>query len=234
MKAFTSSGDAIRLAVSCLHCALPYHPGNRSNGKMFVSLPKEVCQLGVKWVGLLDGWIYGVNVGRQDHEDVAIVCLEKFPDGVDVDDVPAWAPFEETLGFRGQRNLSPYSFVVGKSKTAYVTGTQCTYKDPALKESFLFVEEAGEAGNSGTLMYLKRLDLARPIQLGIYLGTHRRSVTEARDLHVRLRIRMNATAQSNVTLEKAEPRYGPGAFRMAVRGELEFGVIVENQGHGHV
>ena len=162
----TTPEENICLAVSCKHCALNYKLAKGRNPRLrgsyrFVSLPKELIDCGVKWVGLMGGHKYGPGIARRlVARDISIVILNNFPDNVNRDKVPLWPDSPE------QRLFPSTLLVAGWSPTGTVHGSHCTKHF----DHYVFVERSGEAGNSGTLMYLLRPGGQPPLLIGVYTG----------------------------------------------------------------
>ena len=230
------------LAVSCEHCALAYGT-KRAGCKIFVSLPQELVSLGVKWVGLLPSHKFG-SVTRRDHEDIAIVRLEKLPDGLDVKSLPLWMPFQVA----NPRDLAS-AVVAGMSNTATVSGSHWSYRD-GTRLSIIFVEQSGEAGNSGTLMFLLHPDGKEPTVVGVYLGVKNKNSKGDFDLHCRGRICplpdltefeehyvCDAPLQTFSLWKKLTNTYkkfafGVGAFRKVYAEPSVYGVFIEDPRRG--
>ncbi len=61
--------------------------------------------------------------------------------------------------------------VCGRSNAALVHGENVRYVDePDGSAQFVFVESAGEPGNSGTLMFGWSAKKSRPVPIGVYVG----------------------------------------------------------------
>jgi hypothetical protein len=149
------------LAVSCEHYALAYQIANRKirNHFRFVSLPLELIRCGILWVGLSKGHKYGPGASRSDSSDITIVMLVDFPDDIIPENVPVWPKQLSNNDFPVSQMVS------GWSPTGTVHGSHCAL----VSDRLVFVESSGEAGNSGTLMYLLRP--GETLLIGVYLGT---------------------------------------------------------------
>lgn len=157
----TDNTEEMCFAVSCEHCALAYKIANRRTGQRFrfVSLPVELIRCGILWVGLSHGHKYGPSPPkRSSGSDMTIVILREFPDHIHLDSVPIWPSPLSITDF-------PASLIVsGWSTTGAVHGSHCA----RTSDHLVFVESSGEAGNSGTLMYL--LYPGKTTLIGIYVG----------------------------------------------------------------
>lgn len=119
-----------------------------------------MIRCGVLWVGLSRGHRFGPSPPKRlDRSDISIVVLRGFPEHIRLKDVPEWPSPLESSSFPSHLATS------GWSATGAVHGSHCTL----ISDHIVFVESSGEAGNSGTLMYL--LYPGKSLPLGIYLGT---------------------------------------------------------------
>ena len=153
-----------KMAVGAAHCALPFKllPGRdkRCEGFEFVEIPEELCGR-VTRVGIHQGY----HSTRNEDCDLAVVELESFPDRIDPLIVPEWVAFDSV------RPPSWQCKVGGLNLTGSVHGHSCVVGAGPV---FKFVEESGEAGNSGTLMYIvSPHDGENTEIIGVYLGTAR-------------------------------------------------------------
>ena len=160
-----SSGEKdTKIAVSCEHCALPYKVVGRGGKQWrFVSVPLELIECGIVSVGLGSEHLYGpqryVQDNREDRNDISIVILREFPEHIQSDKVPEWPLKVDDTNFPAELIVS------GFSPTGAVHGSHCALGSGC----YLFVENSGEPGNSGTLMYL--CFPGKTVLLGLYLGT---------------------------------------------------------------
>jgi hypothetical protein len=131
----------------------------------------------------------------------------------------------------------------GKTLSGSVRGTGCT--NAVRGTSLLFVEDSGEAGNSGALMYSINPQLGRiPFVIGVYLGTRKGL---SLDLKMRGRIcplpklenfRLHQTAEPSFTsVFQLRTQYGKwksyectnmtSVFKDPLTGKKLFGVFMK-------
>ena len=167
-----------KIAIGAGHCALPYNLLD-TNGKPdpnteFVVIPPELSGLVIS-ICLLPGYMEK----RGGDDDIALLLLNDFPEGVDPTQVAAY-PDDDAIARDLLRGTE--TNVGGTSLVGNVVG-KCIATPGSL---FIFVEDFGEVGMSGTLMYdTSPVPGNEPKILGVYLGTHKRG----RDMKFRGRIR---------------------------------------------
>jgi len=152
-------GQQVLLAVSCAHCAL----GNNleeppRSFEVFVSLPSELAQLGVEWVGLLDDFLTGPDANGKHPvgRDIAVVCLKKFPTDVDPAKAVKWPTNLDTV--LNQRGFSN-AVVAGRSKAGIVSRSCCAVKRESREQPYIcYIQDSSEQGTSGTGMMLLHTD----------------------------------------------------------------------------
>lgn len=210
------------MAVGAAHCAFIFKllPGddNRLARFEFVEIPEELCGR-VTRVGILQGYYSNPS----ENYDLAVLELESLPDRIDPLIVPEW------VAFKSGRAPSWQCKVGGLNLTGSVHGRSCVVgTDPVFK----FVEDSGEAGNSGTLMYIvSPHDGENTEIIGVYLGTARVKMgqrflrhSEA-DLKARGRIlRLPQLTDSVFHWSEVEEPLQPGntfqLYRMGVRSHI--------------
>jgi len=126
---------------------------------VFATLPREICQLGVKSVRVYPQLMHKSSCLERRYDVVVIELINDVPD---YHSKFIWDPNDndDPLATQ-QRNVG------GLSTSGYVIGAHLTY-DPTEKV-FIFVEEAGEPGHSGTLIFATAHGSATLV--GVYQGT---------------------------------------------------------------
>jgi hypothetical protein len=156
-----------KMAIGAAHCGLRYKLGSQGEGPPleFVEIPEELAGI-VDGVLLLPRHRFGCRPDHDD-EDVVVLLLESFPEGVVPAHVVEWRAFDDT----SHESLRKAQ-IGGKTLSGSVRGTGCAGCAIAGKRtSLLFVEDSGEAGNSGALMYNINPQSGRiPFVIGVYLG----------------------------------------------------------------
>jgi len=141
-------------AIGSAHCGF-YHTGN------FISLPKEVCDLGVRDV-FLSGDLCHEQRFSNLKNDILLIRLHS--------PVPNYShrtSFDTTY----KEVPEDGSITCGMSSSGLVQGDMLFYD--SIQKIYIFIESSGEAGHSGTLMFApnqtnQKMNL-RPI--GVYYGT---------------------------------------------------------------
>ena len=151
-------------AIGSKHCAFYYQ--TIAQDKCFVSLPKAIVKAGVKMVGIRD------EDGRSCKyaDDAVAVEIKKCPDGMEPETI---TPYKVETDF----NVSQATFVVGMSESGPVIGK--SLRKDFEERHYVFVEDQGEPGSSGTLMFVPRK--TDPSDLHI-LGTYYGAPSGAMDL----------------------------------------------------
>lgn len=153
----TVAGQQTRyFAIGSKHCAFFYGYVQTGNvpGPHFVSLPQRIVDAGVIGVGILG---YGRSI-LKEHDAVAIE-LNNCPDGLDAKKITIYE-VPETMG-------KSKGFVVGMSESGPILGKSLVQANN--HGHYIFVEDQGEPGNSGTLMFTA--DPKNPGKLQIF-GTY--------------------------------------------------------------
>jgi hypothetical protein len=158
---------ARKMAVGAAHCgqALKLIQSLVESERLeFVEIPEELIGR-VLGLGDLPRIHFG-DAPRADDEDVVVLFLESFPSKIDSNIVPEWKPLAAGTPLSALRGAK----IGGWALFGSVRGTKCAsigMEGP----SFVFVEESGEAGNSGALMYNIDPQVGSdPVVIGIYLG----------------------------------------------------------------
>jgi len=152
----TAPGDT-RVAVGAAHCHL-YSPTNPLEpGHTRVYVPQHIAALVTK-VRVPEGLL-----GREywNERDIVMFELKEFPEGVTPEEVPELNLESSPTGFIGDCcALSPSVNVRGHSLVAIDGG-----------KVYAFVEDAGEPGNSGALVFTaSNDDEHRLMPIGTYFG----------------------------------------------------------------
>ena len=154
---YPTGAGVLFLAVSCAHCGLCYPPGkNDPDDDVFLSVPFELIEMGIRWAGLLPGYQCGERHHARTY-DICIVCLaRRVPDWVTDDKLPV-LPEHPTDWRREHANLG--CMIAGSSKTGEVHRRNLAPDEAEGGYTLVFVEDSGEqAGNSGTLMFQLKAD----------------------------------------------------------------------------
>lgn len=151
-----------KLAVGSAHCVLDYKIDDETRNLSsveFVEIPSELKDR-VTHAGFCGNYI---NV-KSDAKDVAILILDKFPDCVDATRAIEWRAFDS------QPPTNVHAKVGGLSLSGSVRGHGCY----ATSRTIRFVEDSGEGGQSGTLIFnISPQQGTKPYALGVYGGTRR-------------------------------------------------------------
>jgi hypothetical protein len=140
-------------AVGSVHCGLYYFSTHST--LTFVNLPKELINLGVLEIGFYEP--VGIDNPILHEYDIMIVKLKQ-------SHIPGnESPIHEYKQFDSDQIIQK---VAGKSNSGVVSGQNVVANDGHL----VFVEDFGEVGNSGTLMFgwSNDVDEAKPV--GVYFG----------------------------------------------------------------
>ena len=150
------NGENTLIAVGSVHCGLYY--ATHSVEKMFVNLPSQVVELGVKRVGFVDPKSIGnpINV----HQDIMCVELSAPVDKAGLTGTP---PTYEAFHMTNMPTR-----VAGLSESGIVSGKHCVRDKSG--NHLVFVEDFGEAGNSGTLIFGWGKEI-KPTPVGTYFGS---------------------------------------------------------------
>jgi hypothetical protein len=148
-------------AVGCAHCAFYYR--TMTGPLSFVSVPHQILGTAVR-VLFSAALLEQTQMHSITAKDFVAVELNVPFDAT----LPVWpangaaypAPGDVTGAVAGRANSC---YVLGENLFKFAEGS-------AHPGCFGFVEQQGEAGNSGTLMYAFREDLT-PLPLGVYCGT---------------------------------------------------------------
>mmetsp|Transcript_25999 Transcript_25999/g.71605 ORF Transcript_25999/g.71605 Transcript_25999/m.71605 type:complete len:396 (-) Transcript_25999:41-1228(-) len=144
------------IAVGSVHCGLYYTTHHTENNYqlIFVNLPAGILEKGVEKVGFIDPG--RISNPIKVHRD--IMCVEL-----------------SAASNTGAHNYNMFDIsngptlpakVGGKSLSGTVSGKHCTLVDGS---HLMFVEDQGEAGNSGTLMFGWG-EGSHPLPIGTYFG----------------------------------------------------------------
>jgi hypothetical protein len=143
-------------AVGSVHCGLFYK--SKHPTLSFVNLPQEVIDLGVAEIGFLNPKEIDNPISYKF--DIMIVKLQKTKKFPENRSPHKYSVFAADAYQHIQR-------VAGKSNSGIVSGTNVvTHEDGHL----VFVEDFGESGNSGTLMFGWGSDAHEAKPVGVYFG----------------------------------------------------------------
>lgn len=154
-------GDC-KMAIGAAHCVLSRKINIldqamrvRLGSTEFVEIPPQLKNH-VTHVGFCGNYM----AVRSDAKDIAILILDKFPDGVVEEKAVKWKDFDSSPP------PSVHAKVGGLSLTGTVRGHGC-----CVGRTIRFVEDSGEGGQSGTLMFnISPPDKEEPYILGVYWG----------------------------------------------------------------
>jgi hypothetical protein len=140
-------------AVGSVHCGLYY--GSMHPTLTFVNLPAEVVNLGVLEIGFLKPYKIGNPI--QQEYDIMLLKLKQ-------NDVP-----NNPAQIHKYEAFDPHYHIqklAGKSNSGIVSGKNIVVD----KGHLVFVEDFGESGNSGTLMFGWGNDIDKAKPVGVYHG----------------------------------------------------------------
>jgi len=136
-------------AIGAAHCGL-YHSGN------LVTLPEAVCKLGVRCVSFPVELCKQGDFAEHKHDFIVVELKDPVPD------------YTSQVVWDNKKVIKPLqgSIVCGLSTSGYVYGDHVTWdKDEGV---YIFIEDAGEPGHSGTLMFTYQN--GEVIPFGVYFG----------------------------------------------------------------
>ena len=143
-------------AVGCAHCAFYYCTLSATH--TFISLPRSVIDSSIGQVYIFPELL--TMQGPHLRTGIDFVAVELNSEiHMPIEDVPTWSDEELKLD-----ELS--SFVGGYSHACNVLGGNV---QASAIDEYVFVEDQGEGGNSGTLMYAFN-QRSEPQVLGVYCG----------------------------------------------------------------
>ncbi|KAG7350331.1 hypothetical protein IV203_009691 [Nitzschia inconspicua] len=146
--------DGTLLAVGSVHCGLYY--GSMHPTLAFVNLPQMVVDLGVEKIGFLEP--NKIQNPIPYKHDVMLVRLKKKVSDMMLSGLPQ--------KYQVPDSEKQFRHMAGMSNSGIVSGKNVVIIDG----HYVFVEDFGEAGNSGTLMFGwdYNVDDAKPV--GVYYG----------------------------------------------------------------
>jgi hypothetical protein len=151
---FLQEKDGTVFAVGSVHCGLYY--GSTHPTLSFVSLPQKVVDLGVEKIGFLEP--NNIKNPIPYKNDAMLVQLKK-------------KNLQEKGLVKQYKVISPkkrFSRVAGMSNSGIVSGKNAIFN--ADDGHYVFVEDFGEAGNSGTLLFGWDGDSNNAKPVGVYFG----------------------------------------------------------------
>mmetsp|Transcript_20216 Transcript_20216/g.55821 ORF Transcript_20216/g.55821 Transcript_20216/m.55821 type:complete len:352 (+) Transcript_20216:164-1219(+) len=139
----------------------------------FVEIPKELKDR-VTHVGLCKNYMKVAN----QKNDIALLLLDRFPNGVDEARAIEWMSFDGI-----PRDPYVNAKVGGLSLSGSVRGHGCYIGEHTIR----FVEDSGEGGQSGRLIFnLTPPEGMQPFTIGVYNGCRRGSDLKRRGVVVKL------------------------------------------------
>jgi len=138
-------------AIGAAHCGF-YHSGT------LVTLPEAVCKLGVSVVYFPYELCKQVDFVEQKHDFILVQLKDPVPN------------YTSRVVWDTSKNIKPVqgSIVCGLSTSGYVYGDHVIWDNN--EGVYVFIEDAGEPGHSGTLMFTFQNGSAYPF--GVYYGIY--------------------------------------------------------------
>jgi len=138
-------------AIGAAHCGF-YHSGN------LVTLPEAVCKLGVSAVYFPSELCKQVDFAEHRHDFILVQLKDSVPN------------YTSRVVWDPTKNIQPPqgSIVCGLSTSGYVYGDHVIWDNN--EGVYVFIEDAGEPGHSGTLMFTYQNGSACPF--GVYYGIY--------------------------------------------------------------
>lgn len=201
-------------AVGCAHCALY----SRTLPDQFVHLPLCVARCGVVSVRFVtdprsDVLFANPLATRLDVVAVELVDKASLPSAMKYDDLPVWAA--------GPTTSESFCSIGGRASSGIVAGEGQLTVNPADVEG-IFVERAGEAGQSGTLLFGFRADGSHKL-LGVYCGVAPRT---GNGMHHRGRVALLPELDDMITVPVKKVSE-PGALQVFDRAAYSQKLTVE-------
>ena len=142
---------------------------SKGDNKLFIELPKSFCEAGVSAV-MLHSRILDKNPNTNvNHCDLMIVVLKGVPNGYKSEDLSLRPYPKTTIHYNAdwRRKL-----ILGRSSADFVKGRCVAVESSDQKIHYLFLPDAQEKGDSGTVLYADMGNGEREL-VGLYKGYKR-------------------------------------------------------------